>query len=157
MVHNITTFLSWEAPEFTYRKKKADWYWALGLIIVAGIILAIIDKNFLLGVLVILAGGLVFFFSQKKPDTISVELSNQGIKMNESFYTYEKIDSFWITGNDEGWQLMIHIHRIASPLVTLPIPDDINPVALREALLDYLPEQEKIEPWSHRMSDYIGF
>lgn len=157
MVHEITTILEWTAPEFVYKEKKPDWYWALALIILAGIVIAIIDKNFLLGVLILLAGGLFFYFGQKKPITIFVEVSDQGVKINEDFYSYKNIDSFWITKDGDAWKLLLHIHRTTSPLVALPLADGLDPRDVRELFMNFLPESEKAEPLVNRLSDALGF
>ncbi|MCD8508422.1 MAG: hypothetical protein LRY44_00580 [Candidatus Pacebacteria bacterium] len=157
MVHKMTTIISWESPEFVYHPKKPDWYWALALIILAGIIIALVDKNFLLGILVVLSGGLFFYFAQKKPHMMVVAISDQGISCNQEFFAYKDIDSFWIHEDDDEWKLLIHIHRIMSPLLSLPIPPDVSPLEMRELLLTFIPESEKTEPLAHRVSDTLGF
>jgi hypothetical protein len=158
MAHDDTIIVEWTTPEFTYRKKHVDWYWGLGIIVVVVVVISIVTKNFLLGVLVLLAGGLLFFFSKKQPSMTALQMSDQGIKINESLYPYDNIESFWIGANMYGEPILfLHIKRPISPLVIVPIHPELDRQDLRNVLLEYLPEVEHAEPFGHRLSDRIGF
>lgn len=158
MVHKITKILSWTTPEYVFKEKKPDWYWALALGIIGFMVIAIVSSNFLLGVLILLAGGLLFYLAQKKPHDITVDVSDQGISINEDYFPYKKIDSFWIDEDGEdGWKVLLHIHRPFNPLVVIPLPEDLDPRDVRELFLAFMEEAEKAEPLVNRLSDKLGF
>lgn len=157
MVHKITTILSWSVPEFVFKEKKPDWYWALAIGVIGFMVIAIINSNFLLGILVLLAGGLFFYLAQKKPHQLEVEVSDQGISVNDEYFSYKKIDSFWIDENEDGWKVLLHVHRGFNPLIVIPLPDDLDPREVRELFLAFMEESEKAEPLVNRLSDKLGF
>lgn len=158
MAHDDTIIVEWTTPEFTYKPKHVDWYWGLGIIVLVIFVVSIVTRNFLLGILVLLAGGLLFFFSKKQPDFITCEISDQGIKINNSLYPYNNIVSFWIGANIYGEPILfLHIKRPISPVVILPVHPELNLPDLRDVLLQYLAEVEHEEPFGHKLSDRIGF
>lgn len=158
MTHEETTIVEWNTPEFTYTEKKTDWYWALGVIVLVGFILAIVSKNFLLGLLVALAGGLLFFFARKKPTNVFVEVSELGVKIDSSLYPYNNIESFWLgTNTHDEPILFLHVKRTFLPLVIVPIHPGLNLEDLRGVFLEFLPEVEHSEPLAHQVSDRLGF
>lgn len=157
MVHKLTKIAEWDAPEFIFRKKTNDWYWALGIILIIGIVIAVLDKNFLIGVFIVLAITLIYFLGQKQPGIVHFEISDQGVRFDTNFFPYHNIDSFWIEDQAEQWKLVFQVRKSITPILTVPIPEDINPSEVRDVLVHYLPEQEQQEPWAHRVSEQIGF
>ena len=59
--------LQWDAYEFKQKEKRPDWFWALGIIAIAGSTVSFIYGNFLFGVFIILATVALFFFGTAKP------------------------------------------------------------------------------------------
>ncbi len=82
--------ITWQALEYEEKDRTIDWFWALGVIIIAGATTAIIYKSYFFAVLLILGGLMLGYFATKKPDMISYELNEKGLKINTEFYPYEK-------------------------------------------------------------------
>ena len=88
--------LEWSALEYEERERSADWFWALGIIVVCGVAAAAIFGNYFFAALLLLSGVLLGFFAVKKPDTVSYELNAKGLKIRNQIYSYENIKSFWV-------------------------------------------------------------
>ncbi|MBP6925496.1 MAG: hypothetical protein KBC22_00340 [Candidatus Pacebacteria bacterium] len=159
MVHKKTKIIEWSVPEYIQKEKSNDWYWGVGMIGIAGVVLSAVFGNFLLAVLIFIAGLLLFTFSGKAPEIITVEISEQGILIRNKLFPHYNIKSFWIIDRSEhGFsKLVLHIDRFMDPIVSLPIHPEIALEDLREILLTFTTEEETQEPITDRISDIIGF
>src|SRR6185436_1052223 len=90
--------LDWSALEYEEKEKSADWFWALGIIIVTSSLAAVIYGNYFFAALLIIGGVLLGFFANKKPELISYELNVRGLMIGTRLYPYENIKSFWVQG-----------------------------------------------------------
>ena len=90
------TNLNWSTMEYEYKERSTDWYWALGIIILAGSITSIILHNYFFAILLILGGGCIIMFSIKKPEMVIYELNEKGLKINNQLYEFIKIKSFFV-------------------------------------------------------------
>ena len=87
----IEEFVSWQVPEFTFHKKSADWFWAVGIITVALVVGAILIKNFLLGFLVAISGFSLLMHGAKRPNIVNFSISNRGIQIGDKIYLFENL------------------------------------------------------------------
>src|SRR3989344_861608 len=133
--------LEWSALEYEERERSADWFWALGIIVICGVAAAIIFRNYFFAVLLLLSGVLLGFFAVKKPETIFYELNQKGLKIRNQTYPYENIKSFWVQIDLAGENklrptLFIKLERAVMPIVSIPIEDaaaeDIRDIMLSQ-------------------------
>lgn len=148
--------LSWSAPEYEEKERGNDWFWALGVIIVAGSAASIIYGNYFFAALLIIGGLLLRFFAIKKPDIIFYELGDKGLRMQNQLYLYENIKSFHI--ETEGYPtLFIKSERFFMPIISVPIDlsmvDEIHDIMLGKNI-----EEEKMQEHSSvKIMDSLGF
>lgn len=158
MIHEETTEFSWDTLEYEHREKSTDWYWALGILIVIGAVIAFITKNFLFGVLILLGGFLIGLFAGKKNQPISIEISSRGVLINNSLIDFNAISGFWMYKNPFGIRkLILKTNRNITPIISIPLPDDLRAVDLRDFLLKVIPEQELQESAIDLIMERIGF
>jgi hypothetical protein len=157
MIHEQTKKYEWDAIEFAHKEKSTDWYWALGIAIVTGCVLAIIAHNYLLAVLLILGGLLLGFYANDKPHPVHVELSERGIRMNKDLYTYETLKSFWMyQDRQNNNRLMIVTGRPVMPQRIVTLSETTSPNELRAYLLRYLEEKETKQSIIDILAEAIG-
>src|ERR1035437_3103043 len=113
---NSNQKIEWFALEYEEKERSADWFWALGVIIVAGSIASIIFGDYFFAILLVLGGLSLGFFAVKKPDMISYELGEKGLKINRDLYLYENIKSFWVE-TEEKPILFIKSGRFLIPII----------------------------------------
>lgn len=149
---------SWEAYEFKDRDLKTDWYWALGIIAIAGSVAAFLFGNFLFGVFIIFAGIAVGFFSRIKPQLITYEITEFGVMYEGTFYPYENLEAFWMNELEpDNKKLLIKSNRLIVPILTLPYNTEDEGDAIFEVLSEFLPDSPLREPFGHTIMDRLGF
>ena len=62
--------ITWSAFEYEHKEKNNDWFWALGIIIVAGALTSLIYGNYFFAMLLIIGGVLMGYFAKKTPRII---------------------------------------------------------------------------------------
>lgn len=153
----ISLIFQWETEEFKKTVKTKEWFFAGAIIGVAFIIVAIIQKNFLFAIVVLLAGFLVYIYSQKEPRKVSFAISNKGIVVGKRLYEYDSLKSFWIFYEPPRIkELSLVSQKTFMPSLSLPL-GDADPVKLREALIRFLPEVKQDEDLSDIIAKRVGF
>lgn len=149
--------LEWTALEYEERNRSVDWFWALGIIAVSSAVAAIIYKDYLFGVFIILAAVMLGFFAIRKPETVLFRITPKALELGRDTYPYEKLQSFTILEKDNGESvLLVMSTRSVVPLIAIPLGEQ-SPATVRDTLLQYLPEDRHQEPTAHKIMDYLGF
>jgi hypothetical protein len=143
IIHEQTKAYEWDAIEFSHQPKSTDWYWALGIAVIAGCVLSIIGGNVLLAVLLFIGGVLIGFSAGQAHPGVHIVLSERGIGMNKQLYPYESIKSFWIYRDHRGAdRIILTTERAVMPLRSVTLPKDIKATEIREYLLNFIPEKQ---------------
>jgi len=148
--------LQWSALEYEERERSQDWFWALGVIIVAGALTSIIYGNYFFAALLVIGGVLLGTFAIKKPAVILYELNTQGLKMGTRLFPYDRIEAFFIQTEIKPL-LFIKSQRFFLPIISMPIDVDLAP-HVREILgAKEIPEEIMQEHISDKIMDSFGF
>lgn len=150
--------LSWKIEEYAHKHKSVDWYWALGIVAIAGAVIAIIYHDFFFAIFIILGALILGYYANRRPEVIDVAISVDGIMVRNYFYSYEKIQGFAIDAHAElGTYLLIESNRPIMPLISIPLPEALDTEALVELLKTKIPEKKLEEPMAHRIMQHLGF
>lgn len=153
----LSIIFQWEAKEFEKTPKTKEWFLAGAIVGAALITVAIIQRNFLFGIVVVLAGFLVYIYSLKEPRKISFSISNRGVIIGKRLYEYDGLKSFWIFYEPPRIkELGIESKKHFMPRISLPL-DEADPVKLRGALIQFLPEVKHEEDLSDMIARRVGF
>jgi len=129
----------------------------LGITTIAFFAIAILFKNFLFAIIILLTGVTLNLFMRRPPEEREYEINRSGIIVNKTFYPYSFLHSFWIDNMDLSWQkLLITSKKTLMPLIILPLGEQ-DPDEVKNFLGNYLPEKEQHEPLSHKILEYFGF
>jgi len=149
--------ISWETAEYAHRPKSSDWFWALGIIAVAGAAAAVLANNLLFAVLIIIAALTLTLFAARVPDTFSISLTQRGIIVGNRRYPYSAFESFWVSFETEPPRLLLLSKKIILPQLTIPI-ENVSPDDVRMHLTHYIEEKEQeVNSAPERIADYLGF
>lgn len=149
--------IAWDAPEYIYVEKTADWYWSLGIITAALAGIAIWQGNFLFALIALVGGFAVALYAVRKPRTIHISISIRGIEIDSRIYPYESLDSFWIFYHPGGVkELSIMSEKMFMPRIPAPL-GAIDPNDVRELLLEFLPEKRQEESLVDVITRRLGF
>ncbi|HEY4512730.1 MAG TPA: hypothetical protein VJH63_03700 [Candidatus Paceibacterota bacterium] len=151
--------IRWSGYEFEYKEKTADWFWAVGIIIVSVAVVCFIYDNVLFGIFIILAGAILLFTANKEPRLMDYELNEKGLLMNNTMYPHTGFRSFWVAEYKYAPpRLILKTEKLVNPVIVITIETDyVNADTVRNFLLDYIPEEKTDEPMSLRFMEYLGF
>ena len=149
--------VSWEAPQHHHVEKGNDWFFALAIIVVACIVVAILMDNVMLALLLGIAGGALSISAAKRPAIVPYAVTIRGVKVEDELFPYANLESFHIDEEDHrGPQLIIRTNRKTVPLLVLPLPaDHIDDI--EEILKEKLPEELLHEPLFLKILELFGF
>lgn len=149
--------ITWEAPQHHHVEKGNDWFFALAIVDVALIVVAILFDDVLFALLLGVAGGALAMSAAKRPAIVPYAVSVRGVKVEGELHPYSNLTAYHIDEEDpRGPQLIISTTRKTVPLLVLPIPvehvDDID-----DLLKEKLPEEELYEPFALKVLEIFGF
>ena len=115
--------ITWSAPEYIFREKTADWYWALGIMAVAGAITSYILGNILFSILIILGAFTVATYGARRPHTVEFEIDRRGIRSGVTLYPHSSLSSFWVVEGKEESKIILQSNKALMPYIIIPIGD----------------------------------
>ncbi len=149
--------LKWEAFEYHYSEKSADWFWALGIIAISIAVTSILFNNLLFALFILLGAFVLAVYAKRIPLVVNFEINDRGIKAGRAFYKYKDIEGFRIADEEnEHPKLLIKSDTITMPLVAIPIhKEDVG--YIKNYLDSLIPEEDLHEPLSQKVMEYLGF
>ena len=148
--------IEWQMPEYNEKERNNDWFWALGIIVVAASVTSVIFSNYFFAILLIISGILLGYFAIKKPETVSYELNDKGLKIKSRLYPYEKIKSFYVQTENKPL-LFIKSERFYMPIISMPInymqADNIKDLFLKKEVI----EEKMAEHPYEKIMEHLGF
>jgi hypothetical protein len=147
--------LEWIAPEFIKYKRDKNWFILPGVVALALVAIAIILKNFLFTVGIIIAAFVVYFYAVKEPRKIKFSISGKGVRVDNRIFPFEDLKSFWIFYNPpEIKELSIRSKKMFIPYIKIPLGDQ-NPAEVRKLLLRFIPERKHnesaVDTWARKL------
>ncbi|MBD3300691.1 MAG: hypothetical protein GF347_05055 [Candidatus Moranbacteria bacterium] len=142
---------SWRAREYVKYEKDRQWYVVFFVFLAIMVGLSIWPmKNILMAFTFILAAAIYLLYSKKEPREIDIKILESGLQVDDTFYDFEELKSFWIFYNNPPSDAYLSIKRKSKYLPTLEIPiEDYDPVAIREVLIEKLKEKKQNEELSN--------
>ena len=148
--------ITWNALEYPVREKTTDWYWALGIMAIAGAVASYILGNILFSILILLGAFTVAAYGARHPHMVEFEIDRRGIRSGATRYPYSSLASFWVIEGAEESKILLQSGKILMPYIVIPLGEE-DPEVVREVLLNYLKEEEHVEPFAQRIMDYLRF
>lgn len=146
---------NWSILEYKEKSRSVDWYWAVGIITIAIIGIAIFFHNFLFAVLILLSVITLIMYTIKTPKIIECYVDERGVSMGNSFESFSELDSFWITPGKEP-KIILKPKKGMQQLIIIEIRE-VDPYDLRSFILNFLPEKQMEEPLPGKIMDFLGF
>ena len=150
--------IEWQALEYEHREKSSDWLWTVGVIGVVLIVLAILFKNFLFAILLLIGTFAVLLYAARPPQHVDFALSPKGIKVKNRVYLYRHLTSFWVIDDPaDRRKIIVESEKVLLPHMVLPLPEHLEPESIRDYLRQHLPEVHHDEPLTDVVAEYFGF
>ena len=151
--------LEWEGREYEHDPKSADWYWALGIVAVAGLIASVLFGNYLLAVLIIAASAALALRATKAPPMHRFRVADDGLIIGEELYPFDRMTSFSVFEDIEGEfppMLSIRTESWLSPHLIIPL-EGVDADAVYAHFLERVDEQEHQPTISDFLGAWLGF
>jgi len=146
--------VSWETEEFEYYQRGFWWY--LVAVVVVGLLLLLAwwFRNWMLGLVVVVALGAIMMVGRVRPRIIQVRVNEKTLSFANRSIELNKVKSFWLTQTSEGFKVNFLLGLRLTPLLTFKIPrEKIEP--LRELLKDKLPEEDRGEDIIDKLNRFL--
>ncbi len=154
-----TPIFEWYGREYDPNPKSADWYWAIGIITVALAIAALLFVDYLLALLIVIAGVALSLHAARHPPTHRFAITEQGLMIDNDLYPFSTMHSFAMLEYLEGNRppvLSIKTHAWLSPHLLISLPG-VDADALHEHLLGRIDEGEHKHTLPDLVAAWLGF
>ena len=148
--------LSWAVPAYSHSKKSVDWFWALGIIVLVGVVTAIIFKNYFFAILLFLGGILMGHFANEEPETLYYELNAKGLAIKDRLYPYKSIKAYYID-TTKNPTLFIKTDRFFLPVIPFAINTNVSEQIRDILVAKDIPEEEMKESPVEKIMEMIGY
>lgn len=151
--------LSWHAPEYEHRPKESLWFWVSIVVAVALVVFAVLQRNPLFGLFVVVAEVLFIVWGNREPEELHITADTSGIRIGtHRFYPRSHIDAFSLLEHQHtDWQnLIILIDRRYIPTVSIHVPGHLVD-ELRARLATLYPEYDHQESFVEILERYFWF
>lgn len=138
--------IAWQANDYIYKKKTADWYWFLYLIFLsaAGISFYFF-QDWIFGTLILLILIILTIISNKKPILRKYGITNTGFLLNngQKNIDFENIESYFIDENNN--KILINTKNKYQTLILIPFGENQNMDKADDFLEKKIKKNEKLK------------
>lgn len=145
----------WKVPEHEHTHKDPDWFWGIGVIVTSIAVVSIFMGNPLFAILIILGAITLFMHAIKKPEIITVKISEAGLSIGDTLFPYEELVSFFVTKSDARSFVIVKSKKVLTPRIMVPL-DTKHEDDARRALAVRLREEKLEVPISHQLLEFFG-
>ena len=147
--------LVWEAKEFAEYERSRSWYVYALIAGAIGVAVMIFLQQWLGAVVFGLATFVVVRHAGDQPRTLTYSITNLGVHAGNRFVPYSELKLYWIVYNPPAKTLNLQSTNRFKPLLKIHL-EDIDPLAVRNALQNHLPEEPKAtEDFLDKFSRFI--
>jgi hypothetical protein len=133
---------TWTASEYIDHTRGGSWYLMLlaGTVVLAGAIYFLTKEYFAVGVIVVL-GVIVAMYAKQKPRQITYELSGSGLRIGQKLYAYGDFKSFSLLNEGGLTRVMLNpLNKLMPPITAYYKPEDEEKIT--DILGQHLPIEE---------------
>jgi hypothetical protein len=118
------------------------------------LLFAIFTANFLFAMIIIIAAVILFLRHNEPAKNIIFTIYEDGIRVGNKFYEFKEIKDFYVIYEPpEVKSLYFEFKSVLQPRLQISL-EDMNPIKVREILLDYL--EEDLDQENEPLSDGLG-
>lgn len=145
---------SWMVDEYERHERGPVWYAIAFLVGLSLVLYAIVTRNFLFAVIVVMAGVIIALSAMREPQRIPFVVTTRGVALGHQFVSYKELRSFWILYEPPYLKnLYVDFRSPITPHLVIPIEDQ-DPVEVRRVLLEFITENQSQE--DETLTDVLG-
>ena len=112
--------------------------------------------NIFFGIFLIIAGAVVILYALRDPKELDVTIDETGVKINEIFFDYKAIPSFWLDESGKEDKLLLLVKGSFVPMLSVNLVG-VKAQDIRELLSKFTKEEEMRESRTVALFDRLGF
>ena len=148
------TLLSWEFPSFERHERGFGWYVIASLVGLGLIIYGLIQRNFLLAVIVVLITITLVAREFVQPQRMLFKVTEDGITIGERTFRFREFAQFWMVYEPPKVKLLyLEFKSGVRPSYTIPLLEQ-NPLRVRTILQKFI--REDLEREAEDLPDRLG-
>jgi len=148
--------ISWSVTTHNHAERTADWYWALGLVVVVAAAACVWFGNFLFALILIVGGLCVGWLAARGPREHTVVVTERGLVIDGTLYRWAGIRSFWVEREMEPPHLLLTMSGIIMPHLMLRLDDHSQAEAVRAHLVRFVNEEEQAPHVGEYIAQMLG-
>ena len=147
-------YAQWKFPRVVKHERGRWWYLWAGLVVVGLLTYAIISRNFLFVLIIILTTVIFLLLDKGDAEEGEIAITEDGVLIDDKLWPYEDLRDFWLIYDPpRAKRLYLNPRNTLRGQLSIPIEEQ-NPVAIRQALLTYLPEDSERDEES--FTDFVS-
>lgn len=154
-IENVHSAITWEAHEYEHWEHGADWYWAFGIIAIALFVAALLFKNILLALIILIGSFGIILHTYRKPPLVSFQINETGVMINKRLYPFASLKSFALVLHPST-KIYLQSKKKILPFIVIPFEKE-DYVYIRDFLKDFLEEVDHDESLMEKIFDVLGF
>jgi len=133
--------ISWQVPEYEKHNRTKAWYITASIVALLLLLYSFFSGNFLFAVIIIVVTLVIILHDGREPDSVKVNITDEGIIVGRKFYDYDDLKDFSIIykPRQKIKNLYFEFKNVIKPRLSIPL-GDMNPLLIRKNLLKYLAE-----------------
>jgi len=144
----------WEMPEHEHHHRTSNWYLLVSLVALGCVAYAVLSSNYLFGLIILISAVILMLAGNEEPGQVLVQIGHNGVVVDGRFVPFDKLHNFSIIYHPP-YTKVLYLERKYSPKPRLRLfLQDEDPIALRDHLLTYLPENLVLR--DEHLSDIVG-
>lgn len=149
------TLVSWSIPEYEQHDRSVGWYFFAVLVGIALLVWALVTASYLFAIIILMTAVILYRQASQKPAMLRFTITEDGLELGDRhFYSYKDLATFWIVYEPpDVKRLFFTFKSSVRPYLAVPIENQ-NPVAIRQSLKRYLPED--LEREGEPATDALG-
>lgn len=141
-VHPEETLLSWDAAEYVEHERDAKWFIVAGILTLGLFAYSLYTRDWFFAAVIVVLVIVSLKYLRMKPVLRRYGITRTGIHVDDKFYSYDQLHSFWIVFQPPVKSLHILTNRKYLPVIDIQIMDQ-DSVLIKSILKKFIPEQEK--------------
>ena len=146
--------LMWSMKEYEAHDRGPVWYAVFLVVSFALIVYAVLASNYIFALLIVLLGLMMVTQHLRPPEDVPVLIFSTGIVVGEHFHLWKEVRDFSLVYQPPHIRhLYIDVVSWRHPLISIDLPEDQDPNAVRAVLLEFA--QENTERDHESLTDLV--
>jgi hypothetical protein len=156
----VETLMTWRAPSRPHRKKTRSYYTTVAILIILIAMISLLAGERMLVAVLFALMFLVYVLNFIEPGEIEYKISTQGVTIDQHFYHWQELDSFWFEKKD-GFSVLHIYTQLRFPTMLMLVlgmdtkEDEVKKTVVRFLPFHEIPPKSLIEKWGESLQRYF--